>query len=94
MGRINFMLLSAVMGCALMLVSTQHRARGLFVEHERAVQIGRQLEVEWNQLQLDQVALAKAMRIDEVAHQQLGMTMPAPAQTRYMSVDTTPLERD
>ena len=87
MGRLNFLLLLAVVGCAMMLISTQHRARGLFVEHERTVQAARQLDVEWNQLQLDQVALAKAARIDDVAKNQLKMQAPATAQTRYLSLN-------
>ncbi len=87
MGRLNFLLLLLVVGCALMLISTQHKSRGLFVEHERSMQAARQLEVEWNQLQLDQVALAKATRIDQVARGQLKMQTPTAAQTRYLSLD-------
>jgi cell division protein FtsL len=88
MGRLNIVLLVVVVACALMVVSTQHRTRGLFVAHEQAMHEKLQLDVEWNQLQLDQVALAKAARVDEVARTKLKMQLPTAAQTRYLSLDT------
>lgn len=90
MGRINALLLMAVVACALMVVSTQHRARILFIDHERALQAGRQLDVEWNQLQLDQVALAKATRVDELARQKLKMLNPPSAQVRFVPLELGP----
>ena len=87
MGRLNFLLLALVIACALMLITTQHHSRRLIAEQERIVQKARQLEVEWNQLQLDQVELSRARTIDEVARKQLKMQPPSDAQQRYLNIN-------
>lgn len=88
MGRLNFLLVIVIVVCALSLVSSQHRARGFFVALERANQAERQLENEWTQLQVEQVALSKGSRVEEIARSQLRMKIPAAQQTRYLSVQT------
>jgi cell division protein FtsL len=88
MGRLNFVLIILIVVCALSLVSAQNRARSFFVALERANQAERQLENEWTQLQVEQVALSKGSRVEDIARAQLKMKIPAAQQTRYVSVQT------
>lgn len=48
-----FLLGAALFGCALLLVSSQHQARSLFVDLERAQGEARNREVEWNRLRIE-----------------------------------------
>jgi cell division protein FtsL len=50
MGRLLFVLTVALIGCALSLVSSQYKARSLFVELERAQAVARDLDVDWRRL--------------------------------------------
>ncbi len=86
MARANFVLLLALIVCALLLVSSQQRARKLFVDLERAQQQQRQLEVQWNQLQLEQGLLTQHDLVDRTARKTLGMQNVTPAQTHYLTL--------
>lgn len=59
--------------CALGLVTSQDRARKLFVELERAQGQHRQLEVQANQLELDQSMFSKSSLVDAKARRELTM---------------------
>jgi cell division protein FtsL len=78
----------AIVVCALALVTTQHRARGLFVALERENQLERQLENDWTQLQAEQVSLSKGSRVEEIARTQLRLRTPEGQKTRYLSMST------
>jgi cell division protein FtsL len=80
MARLNLILLAAVLISALAAVSSNHRARKLFIEFEREQQRMRALEVEWGQLQLEQSTWATHVRIEEIARQKLGMRPPRAGQ--------------
>ncbi len=83
------MLLAAVLVvCALGLVTSQHRARRLFVDVERAQAQARQLEVQWDQLQLEQSTLATSSLIEAKARKGLSMQPAPPQRTLYLNVDT------
>ena len=71
--------------CSLLLVNSQHQARRLFIELERAQLRQRNLETEWDQLQYEQSTLAKHSRIDAIARASLGMSVPGAARTQYLS---------
>lgn len=85
MVRLNAILLLIVVACALSVVSSNHKARKLFVELEREQSRMRELEVEWGQLQLEQSTWASHARIEKIARDKLGMKPPAPGQ--IVSVD-------
>ena len=87
MPRINVILALALVVCALGLVTSQHRARTLFVELERTQRQARQLDVQWEQLQLDQTGLAKPSRIDTKARSGLAMQSVAPDRTLHLNSD-------
>jgi cell division protein FtsL len=85
-GRINAVLLAALVLCALSLVNAQYQARQLFIELERAQTAAGQLELEWSQLQLDQSRLGLHARIDALARRDLNMVPVTPARTQYLTV--------
>jgi cell division protein FtsL len=85
-GRLNLLLAALLVACALSLVNAQYQARELFIELDRAQSIGRQLDVDWAQLQLDQSTLGKNSRIDEIARRDLNMVSLTPQRTQYLTV--------
>ncbi len=91
MTRANILMASLLVACALGLVTSQHRARKLFVDVERSQAQAAQLEVGWNQLQVEQTALAKASLIDAKARRELSMQSVSPERTLHLVVD--PVDR-
>jgi len=76
--RINILLTLILVACALGVVTSQHKARKLFVELEKEQQLARQLAEEWGQLQLEQSTWATHARIEKIATEQLRMRLPDP----------------
>ena len=62
--------------CALAVVTSQHKARKLFVELQKEQDSAQQIEVEWGQLQLEQSTWAMHARIEKIAGGQLQMRVP------------------
>lgn len=85
--RINVLLLFLLVLCALGLVTSQHRARKLFIEVERAEANAAAHEVRWNQLQVEQTELSKSARIDRRARGELGMQAVPADRTLHLSID-------
>ena len=83
-GRLNFVVTTVLVLCALSLVNAQYHARSLFIELERAQAAARQLDIEWAQLQLDQSTLGKHARIEASARLGLNMMALTPARTQYL----------
>ena len=78
MTRLNLILLAVLVVCALSVVTSQHRARKLYVELQREQELAKQLEIEWGQLQLEQSTWAMQARIEKIASGQLMMRVPPP----------------
>lgn len=74
--RVNTFLILILVACALSVVTSQHKARKLFVELEKEQELARQLAVEWGQLQLEQSTWAMHTRIEKIATGQLHMQVP------------------
>ncbi|HEX4857231.1 MAG TPA: cell division protein FtsL [Limnobacter sp.] len=87
MGRLNIFLLSLVVFCAMVVVEQQHTARSLFVALGEEQQAEHQIEVAFTRLQLQQVALAKGERVDEVARTRLEMSPPAQGSVIFMPLE-------
>jgi cell division protein FtsL len=85
--RINIMLVTLLVLCALGLVTSQHRARKLFIEVERTHANAAAHEVRWNQLKVEQTELAKSARIDARARGELGMQSVPAERTLHLSID-------
>jgi len=79
MVRANILLLVAALVCALSVVTSQHKARKLFQAMEVEQERGRQLEVEFGQLQLELSTWATSPRIEKIAREKLKMGTPEAA---------------
>lgn len=75
--RLIFILLAALMICAMSLVASQHKARKLYVELQKEQGAAKQLDVEWGQLQLEQGTWGTHARIERIATRELNMRLPA-----------------
>lgn len=86
MTRFNLFLLCVAVACALGVVTSQHKARKLFVELQNEKERAQQMEVEWGKLQLEQSTLAMPARVEKLARQQLQMILPPTEQIRHLRV--------
>jgi cell division protein FtsL len=93
MGKINGLspayqglLLVVVVVCALSVVTSQHKARKLFIELQKEKEQAQQMEVEWGQLQLEQSTWATPARVEEVAVKRLQMQLPKNEQVQFIQV--------
>ena len=75
--RLTFILLVILVACALAAVSSQHKARKLYVALQKELATTKQLEVEWGQLQLEQGTWSTHARVESLATRQLGMRLPS-----------------
>jgi cell division protein FtsL len=78
------LLLMAAIACALGVVTSQHKARKLFVELQNEKDKAQQMEVEWGQLQLEQSTWAMPARVEKIASQKLHMQLPRNGQIQYI----------
>ena len=74
--RLNLVLAGILVLCALMLVTSQHKARKLFVELQKQQEVAKQFEVEYGQLQLEQSTWAMHSRVEKIASNNLQMRVP------------------
>lgn len=79
MVKLNLLLATVLVACALSVVSARHQARKLFVTLQSEQGHGRDLDVEWGQLQLEISTWLMHNRVEEVARGRLHMTVPEPA---------------
>lgn len=84
-GRLNLLVVTMLVLCALSLVTAQYQARQLFIELERSQSLARQLDIEWAQLQLDQSTLGKHARIEANARRDLSMVSLTPERMQYLT---------
>lgn len=89
MTRVNLLLLLAVIACALGVVTSQHKARNLFVGLQKEKDLAQRMDVEWGQLQLEQSTWATPGRVEKIAAVKLQMQLPKGGQARYVRIGTT-----
>ncbi|HEB99652.1 MAG TPA: cell division protein FtsL [Thiotrichales bacterium] len=70
------LLLLAVLGSAIAVVYAKHRSRTLFIELQELRAERDRLDIEWGQLQLEQSTWANHGRIERLARERLGMSIP------------------
>lgn len=80
------LLLAAVVLCALSVVTSQHKARKLFIELQKEKELAQRMDVEWGQLQLEQSTWATPARVEEVAVKKLQMQLPKNGQVQFIRV--------
>lgn len=86
--RLNLLLLCLAIVCALGVVTSQHKARKLFIELQGEKDKAQQMEVEWGQLQLEQSTLALPARVEKIASHQLQMQMPQGKQIQFVRIES------
>ena len=84
MTKMQLLLLVGVIACALGVVTSQHKARKLFVELEKEKERAQQMEVEWGQLQLEQGTWAMPARVENIATTKLQMQQPKSTQIQFI----------
>ena len=84
-GKINVVLTTLLVGCALSVVNARYQGNHLIDSLEKMATQQRQLEVDWAQLQLDQSTLGKNERIEQIARSELNMAPLSPARTQYLT---------
>ena len=84
---LNVLLLAAVVVCALSVVTSQHKARKLYIELQKQKELAQQMDVEWGQLQLEQSTWAALTRVEKIALQQLQMQLPKSGQIQFIRVE-------
>ena len=85
MARLNLTLLAILIVCALSVVTSQHKARKLYVELQKQQEVARRLDVEYGQLQLEQSTWAMHARIEKIASGQLMMRVPTAARVQVVA---------
>jgi cell division protein FtsL len=79
-----------LIGCALGVVTSQHKARKLFVELQKEQELTTQLDVEWGQLQLEQSTWATHARIEKIAGRTLQMRVPDTKRIQALTPEAAP----
>jgi cell division protein FtsL len=77
-------LIVALMASGLGIVYTKHRSRELFIELQALQQHRDDMEIEWEQLQLEQSTLATVVAVDHAARTRLNMLIPDPNAVVYI----------
>ena len=83
--RLNLFLLVLAVVCALSVVTSQHKARRLFQALESEQERADQLDIEFDQLQIELSIWATSPRIEKIAREKLKMRTPEPAKVIVVS---------
>jgi cell division protein FtsL len=70
-------LAAAVVASGVWIVGVEHRSRELFIETEGLNREADRLQIEWGRLQIEQSTLGTHSRIEALARQRLGLTVPS-----------------
>lgn len=84
MAKLNLVLGLVLVLCALGVVTSQHKARKLYVELQQIQAETKRLDEEWGQLQLEQSTWAMHSRIEKIATGYLQMQVPEGARIRIV----------
>ena len=87
MTRLNMILLMALIGCALSVVTSQHKARKFFMELQSEQDRERKTDQEWRELQIESQTLGTGKRIEQKAQRELGMVVPDAKKTVIVVLD-------
>ncbi len=87
MAKFNLILLAIAIVCALGTVTSQHRARKLFVALEKEQERSKQLEIEFGQLQLEASTWGMHARIEKIASGKLNMRTPPTGRIQVLAAN-------
>jgi len=91
--KLNLVLSGILVVCALALVTSQHKARKLFVELQKQQEVAKQLEIEYGQLQLEQSTWAMQSRVEKIAANNLHMRVPPTSRVHLVPPPPAPSSR-
>jgi cell division protein FtsL len=80
------LLLLAAVACALGVVTSQHKARKLFVALQQERARAQDIDVEWGRLQLELSTWATPARVEKFAAQKLRMGMPQAGDVKHIRI--------
>ncbi len=83
----TFILLLLLVVSALLLVTSRHQTRKLFIELEHERQLAQRYQEEYSRLQLEQSTWSVPNRIDGLARDKLEMQLPEPNQIRVIAYE-------
>ncbi|ABE50543.1 MULTISPECIES: cell division protein FtsL [Methylobacillus] len=85
MVKLNLILFLVVIAAALGVITSQHKARKLYIELQQQEDEAKQYEIEWGQLQLEQSTWAMHSRIEQIAERRLNMQVPDPSRIQVVA---------
>ena len=85
MTKLNLILFGALLACAMGTITSQHKARKLYIELQQQQDLAKQYDIEWGQLQLEQSTWAMHSRIEQIAVNHLHMQVPEPARIQIVA---------
>lgn len=80
------LLLLTAIACALGVVTSQHKARKLFIALQQENARAQDMDVEWGQLQLELSTWATPARVERFAADRLHMQMPKDGEVRHIRI--------
>jgi cell division protein FtsL len=80
------MLLVSIVMTALQLVLVRHETRQRFVQLQGLAATRDRYNEEWGRLLLEQATWGTHARVEQIARNQLGMTVPAPAKIKQIGL--------
>ena len=89
MTRFNILLLIALVCCSLAVVTSQHKARKLFMGLQDELDLERKTDQEWRELQIESQTLGTGKRIEQKAMNEIGMRQPDAKKTVIVIVDSS-----
>ena len=85
MTRLNVLLLIVLLASCIALVRSAYDSRRLFTAIDRASAEARQLELDYQRLQVERQAQGTPMRVERTARDKLQMRNATPAVTQYVT---------
>jgi cell division protein FtsL len=82
--KLNLILFVVLIMTALGVVTSQHKARKLYIELQSHEDLTRQYDIEWGQLQLEQSTWAMHARIEQIARTYMQMQVPEPTRIQVV----------
>lgn len=85
MARLNILLAVVLLASCVWLIRSSHESRRLFVELDKAEAESRELQIDFERLQVDKRAQATPLRVEKLAREKLRMFGNTPAVTHYVA---------
>lgn len=76
MTKLNLILFFVLIATGLGVITSQHKARKLYIELQQLQDIAKQAQVEWGQLRLEQETWGMPSRVESIAAKSLNMEVP------------------